>query len=57
MEKHECQNCFFTGELDVHGKCARCGSAQVVSVQVLTYLMNQKYEQLFGDGSIGPSTI
>jgi len=30
-ENYECANCFLVGPLDQHGRCARCGSAAVIS--------------------------
>jgi rRNA maturation endonuclease Nob1 len=33
-EKWECTNCFRTGALDKNGRCAKCGSNAVISVEV-----------------------
>ena len=49
MERFECETCFHTGPLDQHGRCERCGSSQVVSEQVLSYILDKKYEKLFGE--------
>ena len=49
MEAYECQNCFYTGSLNNHGHCDRCNSNAVVSEQVLSYLLDKKYEELFGE--------
>lgn len=50
MEQVECQNCYFTGEPNVHGRCSRCDGNAVISVHVLSVLMDQRYEDLFGEG-------
>ena len=32
METYECQRCYFKGQLDQHGRCARCQSDSVISL-------------------------
>ncbi len=34
-ERFRCRDCHFTGELTVHGKCARCNSDSVESLAVV----------------------
>ena len=31
-EERECQNCFHTGELNIHGRCENCDSDAVISL-------------------------
>ena len=35
-ENFVCSNCYHTGALNEHGRCARCDSNAVVSLAVLT---------------------
>lgn len=36
MSEHfECRNCFHVGPLTVHGRCERCHSDKVMSVEVM----------------------
>ena len=37
-EQFCCQDCFFEGELTIHGACARCGSQSVVSAELVALL-------------------
>lgn len=35
MESFECRNCFYKGELNKQGRCARCQSDAVISLAAI----------------------
>jgi hypothetical protein len=41
-EQYECGNCYFVGELDVHGGCGRCHSQAVLSVEKVRELFTRE---------------
>ena len=36
-EAWECRNCHRSGELDIHGRCPRCGSESVIPLANISY--------------------
>jgi len=41
-EQYECGNCYFVGELDVHGGCGRCHSQAVLSLEKVRELFTRE---------------